>query len=353
MQLTVPYFRLIASAMTACLASTVAAQDEATDILLFDRQQTMQVRIEAPLLTLRRDRSEKASQDGQFHYVDVSGAEQSLDVKVRPRGRFRRKHDICDFPPLRLNFRKKQVQGTEFHGQNKLKLVTHCDNYEKSYEQNLLQEYVAYRILNQLTDRSFRVRLLHVDYVDSGNGKLFRSKYAFLIEDEKKLGERLGLQLAEVKKITFEQLDPAQTALLFVFQYMIGNTDFSATRGPSDTWCCHNVIPYVGVHGQFIPVPYDFDFSGLVNAPYAAPRPGLRIDTVTKRQYRGPCSSNALLPDTLAFIASHRSAIDEIVNGQEGFTKSARYPALRFLNRFYDDMAKPKKVNRYLVKECL
>jgi hypothetical protein len=334
------------------MAAPAAAQDQPKQRPLFDNSHTLKVRLEAPLRTIRRDREEE-TQDGLFHYIVEGGVEQTLNVKVGPRGRYRRQKDVCDFPPLRLDFRKGQVKGTEFRGQNKLQLVTHCESDRSSYEQNVLQEYVAYRILNLMTDRSFRVRLLHVDYIDSEDGKPFRSKYAFLIEDEGELGKRIGMQAAEVKQVTYSQLDPPQTVMFGVFQYLIGNTDFSAIRGPSDTWCCHNAIPYIGTDGRFVPIPYDFDFSGLVNAPYAAPRPGLGLDDVRDRQYRGLCSTNILLPDTLALFVGKRAEIDELVYSVEGMSKGTQRSTLRYVGKFYDEISNPKKVEKNFVKECL
>lgn len=342
--------------LLACLGFLVTmpatAKDDPKPRPLFDNQHTLQVRIEAPLKTLRRDRDEE-SKDGLFHYIDESGIERTLNVKIRPRGRYRRQKDICDFPPLRLDFRKGEVKGTEFRGQNKLKLVTHCESDRDSAEQNVLQEYVAYRILNLLTDRSFRVRLLHVEYVDSEDGKPFRSKYAFLVEDEGELGKRIGLQAAEVKQVTYPQLDPPQTVLFGVFQYMIGNTDFSAIRGPSDTWCCHNAIPFTGPDGRFVPIPYDFDFSGLVDAPYATPKPGLGLDDVRDRQYRGLCSTNVLLPGTLAHFVRKRAEIDELINSVDGMSKGTIRTTSRYIDKFYDEIMNPKAVEKNLVKECL
>lgn len=345
---------LVLSILASGIPALAAAQETPKQRPLFDNQHTLQVRLEAPLKTLRRERErDEEPQEGLFHYVDQDGVEQTLNVKVSPRGRFRRKEDICDFPPLRLDFRKGQVKGSEFRGQNKLKLVTHCESDRNSYEQNVLQEFVAYRILNLLTDRSFRVRLLHVDYIDSEDGKLFRSKFAFLIEDEGELAKRIGMQAAEVKQVTYSQLDPPQTALVGVFQYLIGNTDFSAIRGPRDTWCCHNAIPYVGHDGRFIPIPYDFDFSGLVDAPYAAPRPGLGLEDVKERHYRGLCSTNVLLPGTLDLFIRKRAEIDGIVNSVDGITNGSRRSISRYIDKFYDEITNPKKVEKNLVKECL
>ncbi|MEQ9561867.1 MAG: hypothetical protein RLN69_05050, partial [Woeseiaceae bacterium] len=79
----------------------------------------------------------------------------------------------------------------------------------------------------------------------------------------------------------------------------------------------------------------------------------LKIKTVTERQYRGLCSSNELLPDTLALFAARRPAIDELVNNQEGLTDGSKRLTRRFLEDFYKEMDDPKKVDRYFVKECL
>jgi hypothetical protein len=67
-----------------------------------------------------------------------------------------------------------------------------------------------------------------------------------------------------------------------LFQYMIGNTDWSIVRE-------RNVTLLLGEDGYQRPLPFDFDMSGLVNAHYAGPAPGLPIDDVTERFYLGFC----------------------------------------------------------------
>ena len=142
------------------LRAPALAQDagEAATWPLFQNQDALRVRIEAPLRTLIRERSDTEYLDGTFAYTDASGQEVVLDLKLRARGRYRRQRSTCDLPPIRLNFKKKQVMGTEFAGQDKLKLVTHCEENRDRYEQYVLKEYLAYRILNTLTDASFRAR---------------------------------------------------------------------------------------------------------------------------------------------------------------------------------------------------
>ena len=101
---------------------------------------------------------------GQWSYTDAGGETQRLEVSIRIRGNFRRNY--CELPPLRLNFKKSQVEGTLFDGQDKLKLVSPCRHGLES-QQDLLLEYMAYRIFEILTDYSFGARLIRLSYVDS------------------------------------------------------------------------------------------------------------------------------------------------------------------------------------------
>ena len=320
---------------------------------LFASNEVLRVQIEAPFTTIMRDRKSDENHDGLFHISDDAGVRQTFDLKLRTRGNYRRDPSHCRFAPLRLNFRKKQVDGTLLDGQDKLKLVTHCENTGKDYEQSVVLEYLAYRILSELTDLSFRVRLLHIDYIDTGDDNKTRSKYAFVIEEDEDLSERIGLQIAEVSSIDPERLDPRQAALVGVFQYFIGNTDYSPVRGAANEFCCHNILLLTGTDGMFIPVAYDFDLSGLVDSPYASPNPELKINSVTDRLYRGYCDYNDSLEDSVDRIAGKRNAIVNLLQGQEGLRKGATRRTLRFIDRFYDRVSSPSSIERNLVKKCL
>ena len=252
---------------------------------------------------------------------------------------------------MRLNFRKKQVEGTPFAGVDKLKLVTHCRRSGK-YEQNVLEEYLAYRILNLLTDRSFRVRLLQIDYVDNERGGDTDRRYAFLIEDDDLLARRLGTTRIEVHSVLRDALQSEQAALVSVFQYLIGNTDFSMIAGPKDDLCCHNVVLFAGDNDQYLPVPYDFDFAGLVNARYAAPNPRLKIRRVTTRMYLGFCSYNAYVEGALSQILAQREQIMGLVDTVPGMEKRTRETARRFLAGFYEAMSEPGGAEKHLLRRC-
>ncbi|MEJ2257310.1 MAG: hypothetical protein P8X98_09930 [Woeseiaceae bacterium] len=158
---------LFALAAPASLAADT--KDSDTAVPLFEDNGVLDVTITAPFDNIMHTRSLEEEMPGTLVYVDpVTGEEVSLDIEVRARGKFRRQKEICSFAPLRLDFRKSNT--TLFANSDKLKLVTHCRNGSKKYAQSVYKEYLAYRILNLLTDFSFRVRLLNVRYVDASDG---------------------------------------------------------------------------------------------------------------------------------------------------------------------------------------
>lgn len=318
---------------------------------LFASDETMAVTIEAPFTTLMRKRNNEEL-DGTFVYSDASNTEHKLDIKIRTRGRYRRQKDVCSFAPVRLNFRKKQVSGTVFAGQDKLKLVTHCSNWERSYEQLVLREYLSYRLLRLMTGRSFGVRLMRITYVDTDKKNKERTKYGFVIEDKDHVAERLGLEYASRPSVDQDDLNGAEASMVSVFQYMIGNTDFSMVRGASNDDCCHNVMLFAGDGGSITPVPYDFDFSGVVDAPYAGPNPKYPISTVTDRLYLGLCTNNALVEETIARFQARENDVRSLIDAQEGLSRHSRRAIRRFINEFYRDIGDSELVERKLIKRC-
>jgi hypothetical protein len=325
---------------------------EAGDWPLFRNQDTLQVRIEAPLSTLMRERSDTEYLEGTLAYTDASGQEHLLDLRLRARGKYRRQKTTCDLPPIRLNFKKTQVMGTEFAGQDKLKLVTHCQEGRDKYEQYVLKEYLAYRMLNAITDLSFRARLLRADYVDTDRDNAVDTRYAFVIEDDDLLAQRIEATALKVPSIRYSQLDAEQGALVTVFEYLIGNTDFSMVVGAKDGDCCHNVVLFAAESEGYIPIPYDFDFSGLVDATYAKPNPKLPIRRVTRRLYRGICEHNAHVGAAVSRFRENEDAIKQLVSSMDGLDETMRDRALEFIERFYDNTATAELVDRHLVRKC-
>ncbi len=337
------------------LSQVVVAQTAADEVEirpLFLSHDILHVRIEAPITTLMKEQPDEEYLDGTFSYTDSAGIEHKLDLKLQTRGRFRRNKSTCTFSPIRLNFRKKQVAGTEFAGQDKLKLVTHCKS-SKSYEQLVLREYLTYRMLQTLTDNSFGARLMRITYVNTEKNGDSITKYGFVIEDEDDIGERLGLIAFKERKIASADLDGRQANLVSVYEYLIGNTDFSLILGPEHSSCCHNAVLFSNGAAPYTPIPYDFDFSGFVDAPYATANPRFKLRSVKNRLYRGRCRNNELLEDTFAYYVEKEPDIRMLVADLEDLNKGNRKQVGKYLDGFYKDIADPKKKERNFIKKCL
>lgn len=290
--------------------------------------------------------------EGTFSFTGNDGVEQTFDLKLRTRGNYRRAERHCDFAPIRLNFRKNQLEGTEFDGQDKLKLVTHCESNKPYYEQLVLREFLAYRFYQVLTDKSYGVRLMQINYVDT-EGAEPMTKLGFVIEEEDDVAERVGMKSLDMPDITYDDLDRRQQNLVNVFEYMIGNTEFSLVRGEPDKDCCHNAGLMSATGGPpFTPLPYDFDFAGIVNAPYAQPNPRYDIDDVRTRLYRGSCKNNELLPETIQQFLDKKEAIYAIIDELDVLKSRSRRDVTSYLNNFYKRIDTPKDVNARFVTKC-
>lgn len=339
-------------ALSLAVAATAFAADSPALPPLFENTHTLQVQIEGPITALLRERSNTDYYDGKFRYTEENGVEREFDLKFRARGNFRRQSENCRFPPVRLNFRKRALAGSELAGQNALKLVTHCRPKSKIYERFVLKEYLAYKILEQHTDFSFRTRLMKITWIDTDDGNKVDEKYGFVIEHKNGLAARLGAEVAEVESTSYDQLDHRQASIAAIFQYLIGNTDYSMINGPPDDSCCHNSILLTTDGKTHIPIPYDFDFSGLVDAPYAAPNPRFNIDAVTTRLYRGNCRLSDEAERSIALFLEKQPAVMQLIEDQEGLSRSTRGSVRAFVRRFYRDISNPRRVQRTFVKEC-
>jgi hypothetical protein len=338
--------------MSALLLSAFYAWADADP--LFEGLAPLTVEISAPFRTMTRDRSDEPEySEGVLSLVDADGAASSkFDIKVRPRGGARRDPRVCRFPPLRVNFRKDEVAGTLFAGQDKLKLVTHCRRGER-YQQYLIKEYLVYRMLNVLTDVSFRVRPLTVRYLDSERASSSEeAHFAFFIEDEGRLAHRVGLEVADVVEVPRDRLAPLHTSLMDHFQFMIGNTDYAFIAGPAGENCCHNAILLQDADGRYLPIPYDFDMTGFVDSPHALVDERLPISDVKTRLYRGICRGSAPRDAAVARFREVRQAILDVVRQADGLGDRERREALQYLEGFYEVLDDPPAYEQAVVLRC-
>lgn len=239
-----------------------------------------------------------------------------------------------------------------FAGQRRLKLVTHC-RPAAGFQQFLLLEYSAYRLFNLIEPVSYRARLATVDYVES-DGRISTTRAAFFIEDTDHAARRNGLAEARVgDRVQSAQLDPRQAARVALFEYMIGNLDWSMRAGPEGEGCCHNVRLAARQAGALLPMPYDFDYSGLVDAPYAVPPDQFRINSVRKRVYQGFCRHNGEALAAAAEFRARRPVIEALFGQIPGMEERTRRKARAYLGGFFDDIATDQRVRERLLKGCV
>ncbi|MEM8906325.1 MAG: hypothetical protein AAGD05_00650 [Bacteroidota bacterium] len=301
---------------------------------LFDHFQTrdiVELELRTNITQLLKNKKTNNYQTADLSWTDPQGMDKSLEIRIRPRGKTRRK--ICSFPPLKLKFKKSVLSEKGFAPVKNLKLVAHCLDDELA-EENLLKEYLAYKIYNELTDNSFRVQLLKVNYVDSQDGQSYGQKYAFLIESSKELEQRLGAKKVNQFNTNLEDLQSQEAQQLAIFQYLIGNTDWKVPF-------MHNIKLFKVKNSEYpIAVPYDFDFSGLVNASYAKTSPDYKQKSVRQRIYLG--ANRDFLPETLQMMSEKKDAIYALINNFGLVDAKVKTDLIAFLDAFYETISDQK-----------
>ena len=283
----------------------------------------------------------------------TGGAPETLPVELSTRGITRRMKQICSFPPLRVEFTQKPPKTSLFRGQKRLKLVTHCQSGDK-YQQDVLLEYSAYRLYRSFTSESFNARLAKVDYVGE-DGSALTTRFGFFLEDIDDVARRNGQErLRRANRISPTQLEPDAAARFAVFQYMISNLDWAMTASPPGRDCCHNsrLIGAKDSTTGLITVPYDFDYSGLVDAPYAVPPDSIHVANVRVRRYRGFCQHNEQARVFATSLPARRASLLGIVDQVPQLSDGSRQRAASYLGDFFDEMSSPAKIDEML-KTCL
>ena len=332
-------------AATTLLAAPAAAQTTP----LFASDEPIRITIRGPINAIARGAEDStAPRDAT---LSLAGSPETYPIRLSARGITRRLKLTCSFPPLRVDFAQKPAATSLFAGQGRLKLVTHCQNQE-GFQQHLLLEYSAYRIFNLISPVSFRARLATVDYAES-SGKVATTRWGFFLEDLDDAARRNGLTRAQVgDRILSSQLDPRQAARMALFEYMIGNLDWSMRAGPQGEGCCHNGRLLAGKGTLFLPMPYDFDYSGLVDAPYAVPPDGIPVRSVKTRYYQGYCRFNSEVVAAAAEFRAKRPAI-EAMFAQLPLTQRPRAKAMAYLADFYAQIATDGDVQAKILKNCV
>ena len=290
----------------------------------------------------RRDRGEDAEERPALVYVDGERSEATLELKIQTRGNWRRESRNCAFPPLWLDFDRddEALVGTVFEGQNRLKLYVTCRPGRDDYEEYIYTEYVIYPAYNVLTDLSFRARPARVTYVDtSGGGDTFTSN-AFILEHKSQMAARNEAAPIELQQLHPGGVDQESAAILELFNYAIGMTDYTAVF-------MHNVEPILLMDGAMIPVSYDFDWSGTVNARYAEPDPSLSIRNVRQRTFQGFCREIDYGPIFQRFTEKREEMLS-VVGNFDALDEDRRDQVIEYWEDFFEMAADEGRHDRIL-----
>lgn len=319
---------------------------------LFEDSSEWKVTLAGPWRTIQRNVAKDKRYPAQLSYPGEDGQQITIDVEVAPRG-ITRRHTVCDFPPLKVYFDKGKMKGTEFRGIGSLKLVTYCQTNTK-YEQYYIKEYLVYRIYNLITDLSFRVKPLIVDYKDTSRKSKPFTRFSFLIEDIDDVAKRNDMEKLTLPTVSPKNLHSVETSYMTLFEYMVGNLDWAATGGPNKERCCHNarLIGKSETENPKYVIPYDFDSTGLVNTHYAAPPDKLKVRNIRQRLYRGFCVHNHTLAQATEIFQQKKPEIMALFEDNTHMTSSNRERAIRYLEDFYKVLDDPKRFKREITDKC-
>jgi hypothetical protein len=328
-------------------ATLEARRVDAENRALFKGPGPLEFTLESDFTAVNKDRNPNSTKlfPAVLKVPGAAGEPKSITLNIGARGHLRRMSATCSFVPLRLEFAKDAVKGTAFEGPaTALKLVTHCQG-SKENEQYVLREYLAYQLSNIMTAKSFRARLARVTYVDSKTKKTLTTRYGMLLEDDNDVARRMGGRTVALERTVFTDLDPATLAQMMVFEYMLGNADFSI-------YGLHNVVIVQTPARVLYPVAYDFDLSGLVHAPYALPPANMGLKSVLERIYRGPCLTAEQLEPTLAVFRAKKNDMMAALNSIPDMDSAVRSEVKAYLDDFYSTIERPSGVKRFFIDGC-
>lgn len=336
-----------AAVLAVCVALCAGAPAMLGAQGLFRKQDPLEITITTSLAKVIRDRdsTDRVLHGAELSYRDSAGAEVKVAIALRTRGHFRRQVRNCDFPPLRVEIARAAAKNTLFEGNRTLKLASSCRPTNDEYEQYILKEAALYRMYSVLTPWSFRTRLAHVTYVDStGKAKPVQS-WAFFIEDDGDLAQRRSVRKFEDKGAYFDDLEVEKWGYTQLFQYMIGNTDWSVGG-------LHNIALLKDTTGIVHAVPFDFDWSGAVDARYSFPDKSLPIRTVRERLWRGDCRSAEQLAPSIERFTARRPALDSAYTTISALSPTNKDRMRKYFAEFWTLIDDPKKAASTFKRTC-
>ena len=339
MRINIFFWAINVLLLTTLNAQTVAPNDNG----LFDSEEILEITLSGAMTKLLRDKSKKPKEYSvTLSYNDATNSKISIPVQARTRGNFRRLIGNCAFLPLRIKFPKTGIDPQNiFKEQRKMKLVMPCKG-----EKYVIHEYLVYKLYNLVTPKSFRARLVKVKLENNQKKKQKPAVYGILLEEEKQMAKRNEMVAVE-KKLRPTQVQRDSFLTMAVFEYLIGNTDWSIQYMQNIKFLATDSIatPYA--------VPYDFDHAGIVSAPYAKSSVALKMKSIKERRYRGYCTKSLhKFEPIIAFYNQKKTDIYRIYQDCELLDEKYKASTIKYLDDFYETINHPEKWQKDFSYPC-
>ncbi|MEO1263270.1 MAG: hypothetical protein AAFZ15_30960 [Bacteroidota bacterium] len=302
------------------------------DLLISKNFTEIDVKADLSMLIKNKLASDEYIQ-GKFTYETKDGVQQTLPMRIKCRGRFRRLK--CEFPPLKLKFKKDDLAAHGLNEFNEMKLVTHCMGEKEVSRDLVIRELLAYKIFNILSENSLRAQLVKVNYLNTGGRPKKMKGWGILIEDSDELAYRMKGEKFWRMGIPVDSFDLRQEQITAMFNYMIGNADWSSHMARN--------LEFIKTGDRIKIVPYDFDFAGMVMAPYAVPNADVGQQLLTDRVYLGHDHPEAIMAETIQHFRDKKSAVLNKVKETKLLTPVARKEVYDYLESFFNTINNEEK----------
>lgn len=333
------------SSLFVLLALSFALPGRAQEVNpLFVSKNSIHLKASGSIKAIKKNTNDSTYSSGKFLYEKEPGQWIELETEARVRGNFRLKN--CYFPPLKLKFKKKEVLNTPFEGNKSVKLVLPCEK-QSTMNRLVAREYVCYQFYEVITPYHFKTRLVNLELTEmSGRKPRVFDLLGFLVEDNSKVADRSQGKIIEMKGLNPAAFDARQTVRNDYFQYMIGNADWSAVYQHNS-----NIL---FADGKYMPLPYDFDMSGLVNADYAQTSPpSLGTGNPRERVYRGFCKETDVMEEVRKEYLLHEKDFHAIIDQNAAYVKESDTRDMHsYINEFYEILKSDHVFKRSILEGC-
>lgn len=311
----------------------------------FQRDTILELSLSTDTKQLIKKKFKEEWQPVEVRFISKDQRPIKYKAKLRTRGNIRKK--VCYYPPLKLKFKKEWLNEKGLDSTfNDLKLVVGCKK-GAGYYKLVLKEYLTYQLYAALTKYSFKTQLVSLKLIDNSDEQETVESIGFIIENQDEMATRFNGRCTKPKIMRSKSVNADHWAFLSLFEFMIGNTDWAISNS-------HNIRHIITkTQDKVIPIAYDFDYSGIVDAPYATHRESLNIDEITTRYFLGSCKINNQLAQHIPLFLEKKATLYNIVNDFDLLSAKDRRNIIKYLDDFYTIISNPNQFKRSILNKCI